>query len=351
MVTRRLFESQEMKKEDLVVVDDGKSTALVRVTTVGKDCSGVMEKTRHDNPRSIDFAPDQVLVNLGPQPKFGTVYGCKVEWLHETRQTDEWGPIHFFRDTTGKERKAVRQVLDGQLALRKKLGLPVPDYMASVHVREKSGKWAGTYAYRPRNKEGDIITLRPSSFTEPTEQQSVVKPSRWLDYVVAHEDAHGWWYRYCTAKVKARWIKAYHSLCVLSASEPDEVKSLGRDFLKTTATVRDYRTDLPEEHQALFDGCISWIVDYHSLSRDNIDTLLDVDRSSVKALWPTDKLFDTDTQIPLGEYASTSVEELFAEAFALRYATGMKLPKQFENLMAKTITFLARTAKNVTYEE
>jgi len=334
-----------MRVDDLVVVKDDKSKHLVRVLKL-KPLSGVLESSRADEPKYVDFDEKQVLVNLGAKPMFGSVYGCKVEWMRSRHPHEAWGQITVMRDLSKVERKVIREALDNQLALRKRLRLPAPTYIKAVELRENSGKWAGKYAFRPR--DSDVMQLMPKSFAEVSESQGVVKPNKWLPYLIAHEDAHGLWYRYCTPKMHARWINLYHSTVMLSRAEPDAVRNLGKAFFKSRASKQEFASDLTEEDGALFDSCIGWITNYHSLSQRNLDVLFADNPSNIKQLWPREAIFETDHEIPLGEYASVSPEECFAEAFALKYAGGMKLPKAFDNLMEKTIEALPRIAK--TYQ-
>jgi hypothetical protein len=330
-------------RDDYVIIqykDEGreiKQLLKVQSKDTSKDeLSGMLEHDRAYNPRTIDFQAKTIIANLGPKPVPGTAYGLRVEPWRKTRVHDFWGDVHVFRSMPKEESKALKLALDSQAEFftRKGLGFFAP---LNVEIRPPRGKYAGTYQYTGKEDVKDTLTLSPKSFGEPTKQQEVVKARKWIEYLICHEGAHGVWYRGCSNKIKARWIKAYHSTHILSSTSVSEVIKLGKSFVKAGVAIPDFRSDLDEDQQNLFDACVSWIKDYHSLNSKHLRVLIDThDFDAIKKLWPQENILDSDFEIPLGEYASTNPEEFFAEAFSLYFATGMKIPRNIEKLLLKT---------------
>jgi hypothetical protein len=334
-----------MEQNDYVIFRDDKGRHhLVQVTSKDNrdEVTGILERDRAYDPKSVSFERSAVVASLGPDPVFGTAYGCKVEPYQNTRHHRFWGDVHFFRKLEPIERKAIKIALDEVAETLTKLKLT--DFAPlDVEIKPASGRYAGSYKYTGKDDVRDLMKLHPKSFVDPMSDESMVRPKAWTIYLLMHEAAHGIWYRMVPNSIKARWIKAYHSTVVLKSTSADVVQKLGRQFTKAQQHFTDFRSELPEEHCELFDACLTWIKNYHSLSQHNLNVLVEAqDFELLGTLWPTEELLDTDHEIPLGEYASKNVEETFAEAFALYYAAKIKIPKQFETLLLKTVQKIRR---------
>lgn len=341
---------KKLRQGDYLIIqtkdDNGKlNNNLLKLTSknVGKNMHGVLEKNRAYEPKTVDFDDKQIIANLGPKPAYGQAYGCKVEpWLR-TLPHDFWGDIHIFRNLTKAEKKALKSALDdqAQFFLKHHLGYIAP---LNMEIRPKTGTYAGRYQYTGKEDKPDTMILSPISFTdEPNSKQEVVKPKHWVNYVICHEGAHGVWFRGCNSSIKARWIDAYHATMILKETDPSHVIKLGKKFVKSRTDMDDFCSGLDEEQTSLFDACVSWINDYHSLNRKHLKILIDSgNHDSIGKLWPQEKILDSDAEIPLGEYASKNPEEFFAEAFSLRYANNMKLPKNIQKLLDKTLEKVGR---------
>jgi hypothetical protein len=131
---------------DYVIIDYDNRHYLMKVLKRRDDgtLTLINEKELPYQTLEQDFASEAVLLNLGPRPKHGTVYGCKVEPYRSTIFVPTWGEVHFFRKNTKDERKTLRTGMKNVLELLKLQGwsnvkdlLPIP-----VEIHDKKGPMA-----------------------------------------------------------------------------------------------------------------------------------------------------------------------------------------------------------------
>lgn len=328
-----------MKTDDYVIIQVENKNHLLKITSKhakGDDIQGMLEKDRHLKPKTTTFSDSQVIAVLGPKPASGTAYGQKIEPWKRTKVHDFWGNIHFFRDMEKDETKALKLSLDhvANVLTKQKTGFFVP---LELEIRPAKGRWTGMYRYNGGGEELDQLQLMPKSFVDPGKIE-VVKQKYYTDYLLLHESAHGIWFKGMNAKLKARWIEAYHATLLLAEAEAKDVHKLGKEFVKARVDIKSFKDELEEPQQKLFDSCVSWIKDYHNLSRDHLNILCDADEySAIGKLWPNEKIMDNDFEIPLGDYAATKPEEFFAEAYSFHFAGKIQIPKNILALLQKTI--------------
>jgi hypothetical protein len=71
------------------------------------------------------------------------------------------------------------------------------------------------------------------------------------------------------------------------------------------------------------------------MSPEDLNILLNQNSKALSAIWPTSAAISHSDSL-ISEYAKTSVQELFAEAFAYHF-TGKELPKTIKKLLEKTV--------------
>lgn len=329
-----------MNTKDYIIVRKDEKNHLVHLTskdTKGKSLYGILEKGRHLEPTTIEFADKEVIAQLGPKPTPGTAYGCKIEPWKRTLPHDFWGDVHIFRDLPKEEKTALKIALDAQAKFftKLRLGFFAP---VSMEIRPPNGTYSGMYKYTGKDDVQDTIILSPRSFAEPNSSQDLIKPRYWTNYVICHEGFHGVWFRGCDNRIKARWIDAYHATLKLSETEPKQVIKLGRKFVDSATSMEDFIGGRSEEDKALFEACISWIKDTHNLKQDHLSILVSCGQhDSIGKMWPTERILDKDFEIPLGKYASKNPEEFFAEAASIHFGGKVQIPKNILALLEKTI--------------
>jgi hypothetical protein len=314
--------------DDYIVVSQGKKNFIGKVVkegTIKLTPPKVPEETEY-----LQYLPNEVIAILGDNPKIGgTVYWCKFEPHLKTMVHDGFGDIHWFFKPLKPFRDQLNQVLDKVFSIMEenKLSSVFP---LNVEMRVPSGKYTGTYRYTGRDKTEypDTMTLKP-------------KEGDQLNYVVLHELGHAVWYRLLTHrhKIRARWIKLYHRAITVTEVGAKDVNRIlqGIKSQDDGGLVSDYRGQLSEEDQLIFDACVSYVYDYHSIDLIGLDTLLAGDED-IDNLWP-DTVKLSDMEVQLTEYAQKSVEEYFAEAFSLHFS-GKKLPSVTSQLLEKTLQAL-----------
>ena len=314
-----------VKAGDYVVVSSPKK-ALVLASS---ESQGEIKPSFYvEEPTLIDFKPEDVVANLGTSPMIGTVFGCKVEPLVRTLVHESFGDVHFFYKPVKAFRQALWDSLDFAYEQLEKHNLT--EFMpCTLEVRQPSGKYAGYYKYSGRDisEKPDVLCVKPADISA-------------INYVVLHECGHGVWFRQLrSSKWRARWVKLYHKAVSVVEIETKEVMRIlkGIQEQDDTGLVSDYRGQLSEDDQRIFDACTAYISDYHNLDVKALDVLFQ-SGDDLTSLWPT-VVHVSDMSTHLTEYAMKSPEEYFAESFGL-YMAGKKLPATTNELMVKTLAYL-----------
>lgn len=297
---------------------------IVKVDKEKKKYQAVLEKDSIDGSEApFDFNPKEIVATLGRAPKPGSVYGVSVEPLRERIDHSFWGEIRIFAELDDTQRKNLRAALkDVKERLQK---IRMPQLPLITEIRAQKGKMLGYYKHKPK-AEFDVLCAKIDDTVSE------------MDYIVAHEYAHGIWYRHMMPKQRMSWVRMYHDAITLNDVSPKELKNILED-LKQNGDLYSYYKECDEEAQQVLKAVFRHIKQVHSIDRKHFELALTVG-DDISVYWPKSVELSEKT-ILLTEYARKSPEELFAEAFALRFV-GKKLPQKINDLLDKHLRTLVK---------
>jgi hypothetical protein len=288
---------------------------------------GVLESSLiTDDPEHIDYAPEDVMCNLGQEPKVGNYCGVTVRPYIKTIETKRYGPIHICRKIEKKDisalNSAMKTVFEWYAQNATTSFLP----LHAIYIYPPKGKYAGMYVKRVRKNEiEDEIHLFAKELSDV----------EYNKYVIAHEFAHGLWFRCVDKTLQARWVKLYQRRLKLSRVMEDRLTELWDSVLSYDGTIREYQKEIADDSDSLLlKDVIKYFKRVHHMDVRAIDTLLQHDSDLIGKLWPTSTVL-TEERSDLTEYAMTNTEEFFAEAVAYQ-CIGKKLPKDIRKALKVT---------------
>jgi hypothetical protein len=336
----------DIKKADYLVLrplDGGTKFRLVRATKkTGKGYVGALESERKGlKIDTVSFTNKQVLLNLGPAPLPGKVYGLDlVNRFRKCIEHDFWGKILVFTSLDNATSKLVRTSLDKTAKKIEKLGLAPYAGFIDTHLVAKQGKWAGKYCHNMNKDEGDtpsVIAYAPECADNKLE---------FMNYIVFHEFGHALRYNGVLGKkLRMKWLNEYRRSIEAFEISSAQLKTMfkhlssyieGEESLSSTLSKFSAEDD---EHKLWVRGLLRWFKEVHHMTSKELNIIWDnSDIDTLKELWPTNIIDSSKLAPVVSEYACTSVEETFSEVFAF-YALGKKLPARLVNLMEESIKF------------
>lgn len=270
----------------------------------------------------FEASAKEVVANLGPSPHVGSAYGLQVEPMRERIDHSFWGEIQIFHPLDDRQRKILRKEMKvAQEHLEK---LRAPRIELTTQIKTQTGKMLGFYKYRPK-ADTDILCVKLDDDVSD------------MQYKLGHEFAHGVWSRCFLPKMKMSWVKMYHDALEIDIVSDDDLKGILED-LKTYGDLRGFckeNPDLAPTMRAVF----RHIKQTHSLERHHFDMALMLGED-VGQYWPTSVEL-AEKQVIITEYARKSPEELWAEAYGLKFS-GKKLPSKVDALLEKCMTRLVK---------
>jgi hypothetical protein len=281
----------------------------------------------------VEFNPLDVLANLGKDPAVGKVFGVHVEPYIRAMDVPGWTTMRLYRTKATKEEiEAVKAAFVGFLKILKKHRADkFVEHLKQINIKSKSGKYAGMYRFKSGDGRLDEITLCPEDLSDP----------KFLTYVVAHEAAHGIWFRSVPAYIQAKWVKLFSKRITLHRSTEKELKSILDGIIKYSGTLSDYIKEMADETQTIIlKEVISHIRKVHCIDKQDLDILCLGEKERLADLWPTSADFGQKNYDP-SEYALTKPKEFFAECMSF-YMTGRKLSKDITRACEITLSKLTR---------
>lgn len=309
----------QVKTGDYVILNMvvGKKVLVkcIAVSQDGKKCRGIVEghiaKDKEEPP--VEFKAKEIIANLGNAPSVGSVYGLKIEPVRERMDHPFWGHIVVHHPLNDDQRSALRKSL--QTTQNKLKQINAPKLPIEMEVRTQVGKMAGFYKHRPK-AETDVLCIKLDDDMSD------------LEYRTSHEFAHGIWYRCFTPKMKMAWVKQYHAAVSINAYSDKDLKQL-LDDIKTNGDLRGFAKENPDDMPVLR-AIFRHIKQTHSVERQHFELALMLGED-VDQYWPN-AIELGEKQTLLTTYAEKSPEELWAEAFSLKFI-GKKLPAKLADLL------------------
>lgn len=276
----------------------------------------------------ITYDPENVIANLGPDPKVGKAFGVDIEPYINSITSKKYGTIHIYRKMDDKDFKALKRSMKTLYpklkANRCDITLPL-----TFRIKPAKGKHAGYYKMVTRRKDNqvmDYICLQPKVMTDPI----------YMEYVLAHEIMHSLWFRAVPDHLKAKWLKLYRKRLVMTKIKKTELDSLSQEIANYSGTISDYMKEMADEDtNAIIKEVLSWIAKHHRMKKREIKLLQDFDVEALMDLWPTHAEITKGLNDPT-EYAMKNVDEFFAESGAL-FITGKKLRKDITKALKVTL--------------
>lgn len=312
-------------RDDFLVVNvTAGKRALVKCLAVSKD--GKRAKARlaadTDEAPTFDLVLSEVVANLGKSPSVGSVYGLQIEPLRERIASNFWGEIQIFCELDDKRRKDVQLELKEARAKVEKLNLPPLPLLTQIKTR--NSKMLGFYKYRPK-ADADILCVKV--------EEDICD----MQYKLGHEYAHGIWFRNFLPKMRMAWVNMYHdSLDIAEVTDAELTTIL--DDLKTYGDLPGFLKENPDL-AATMRAVFRHIKQTHSLEKSHFQMALMLGED-IEQYWPS-SLELAEKQVLLTEYAQKSPEELWAEAFGLKFS-GKKLPAKIDALLEKCLRTLVK---------
>jgi hypothetical protein len=330
-----------ISKGDYVISSDGsdnkKKTFLFKVESVQKGiATGTVEKDSHlkDKRFTIEAPVKNIVINLGPEPFPGKVYGHDVSTLYKGRKThDFFGPLYFFYTMEEEAKKSLIGAFDkvARILEKNKLSFMADPQTCIWEIVPANGeKYAGMYK-RSKNPEKSPhrLHIRPE-----------VMPSVDFPYVIYHELGHHLHSEYMTGKkLNAQWVQLHATTIAVTSIRKEKSQELLDNLLAQEDSPSNFKSNLSEEDTLIYKLILKHINQQHNVSVKELDILFEADyKDEIRGVWPTRGIAKKDLAPIVSEYATKNYRELFAESVAYRL-TGKKLPKAVESLLDKSFSF------------
>lgn len=320
------------KKLAVVQLVDAKKPMLVQLRQNKDSLYGVLQNHAAGvAPDKIPIHPDEILsVFPHNRPLFGKVYQVEIEPWVKSVKIPHWGQVTYFRELSDAEDQNLQLGLDithKRFVKRNKLNFLLP---INLEIRTPRGKQVGMF-HLPKGDREPWIDLMPSSFIGNDAGSGADTVMR----IATHELSHAIWKIYLSDKMKARWIKLYHSFAKIHELTVTDLANMRDDVIGSKITLAQYRRALDDEAKLVFDVVIMWIKKIHHLNSRSLD-LLRSQGDDLNECWPRSKLHLSELKIPVTPYSATEPEEFFCESMSLA-SMQQKMPKAITKLIARTL--------------
>lgn len=318
-----------VEKDDYIIVRNRRKPVLCLVLNADSRRAVVEKSLLADEMEHITYEIEDVLCNLGPAPAHGKIYGCDVMPYQGTIESKKFGPILLFREVPKKELKALNKAMKSVYDIFEKQASVDFLPLHQIHICPKKGKYAGEYRSKAKGSDTfDVIKLFPETFADPI----------YNEYLIAHEFAHGLWYRCVSPELRSRWMNLYQKRVKLSAIDSNHLEELCSEVVRYEGGIRDYTKEVAEEDERLvIKEVLTYFKKYHSMAPADVDLMLAHDSGKLADMWPTRALL-SETRPDISQYSMTKVEEFFAEAVAYSM-TGKILPKDVQKGLDRTFKY------------
>lgn len=314
----------EVAKDSYVIVRRGSKNYLG--FAFNPERNRCLIELQNGEEETIEYDNDTLLAALGTKPKMGqTAFGVKIQPVLGSKDLPI-GRVVYRRELTDLDKKAFTSAMKRTYKAMRDQRLDIFP-IGKITLLPKKGRYAGMYYYRRKGDEVfDSIELHPDSFED----------RKYNEYILYHEYAHAIWYKKLEQHVRAKWVKAFQKRIEPELHKQRSMEAMLKELMEAQVLVQDFRKELDDEGKALFKEVLSHYKRYHRLDPKAMNLLLTEDSNKFAELWPTRMTTIKNVKHDISEYASTSTEEFFAEAFAY-HMTGRTLPKDITKLLNYTV--------------
>lgn len=324
----------KITKGDYFIAKEAKRDYLARALEDSTgDIEAVLEKDSHipGQKTTLTVPRKTVVLNLGPTPQHGKVYGLDVTGLYYTKKAhDTFGMVYFFYKPEKQIVKDLWAAMDKVTTILKKRGLEflLDDVIWEVMPYHKE-KFAGMYTKSKKENVLDRIQIRPE-----------LMPANFYTYIFLHELGHRLHLRFINnKKLNALWIRLFNTSIRVASVKKEVSASLLEGLMEQEDLPSDFKTTLGEEEALAYKWIVRTIQSTHGISIKELDTLFEADlKEDIRNLWPVRTIPRKELAPIISEYATRNHKETFAEAFAF-VLTSKKLPEQIVKLVDKSISF------------
>ncbi len=325
----------KISKGDYLIYKENNKHHLVKALADNdsKTVELVDEKNCHLQGMRNTFTGDlkQIILNLGPEPHPGKVYGHDVATLFRKRlDHPDFGNVHFFYRPAKEVLVDLRTSMDAAAKKLKKTGLEFLLDCEFEVLPFNGEKYAGRFLMSKKEDVPKRIQIRPE-----------IMPASEYQYVWHHELGHNLHLAYCkeARKLNAQWLKYYNTSIKIETIKKDKSQQLLDLLMDGEERPSDFKRGLDEEDTLAFNWIMRSIKQVSALSIKELDLLFEAEeKDEIKAVWPIRGIPHKELSPVITEYATVHYQELVAEAFGL-YMVGKKLPERAVKLVEKTIAY------------
>jgi len=319
--------SLTIKIGDFVAVRPDKKTFILLVDKIkGEKARGTVYNKMPYTEETMDFLLEDVLANLGSNPKAGSIYGCSFD-IFDSKAVSSFGDVNFFGNKSKKEKKEILAEIETFYTKIKKKSLHkfLP---LIIEVQEEKGNLDGHYVHHYKGDSLDILSFHLAHNVDNA-------------HIFFHEYGHGVWYHLLDDRIRAHWTKAYYKHVEINRiTKENYSQHLAAIEGQYKQTVSDYRKTIADkEEKKEFNKVLSQIKKVHALDLVDLDTLRSQNKS-LKKFWPRLDIEESKFKMMVSDYAQKNSREHFCECFAM-HMIGEKIPKSLQKLMEKTLTKIA----------
>jgi len=299
-----------------------------------KSVEAVLEKDCHIQGmrHTLTVALSDVVVNLGPDPHPGKVYGHDVGSVHRKRVTHKaFGDVHFFYRP---EKQVITDLSEAMTKVGAALKKQGTSFLLSNVVFEvlpfNGEKYAGRFMMSKNDKIPKRIQIRPE-----------IMPASEYAYVLYHELGHNLHMDFCKAskKLNAQWLKLFNTSIRVETIKKDKSLHLMNALMAGEECPSDFKRGLDEDDALAFKWIIRTIQQVNGLAIQDLDTLFEADmKEEIAKVWPVRNIPRKELAPIISDYAAVSFKETFAEAYAF-YMTKKKLPESIVKLLERSISY------------
>ena len=319
-----------MKAEDYIIFHDDNIDKKHNLLGKVEKVNPLLVKLQPDlfgNQPTVETSRKNILCVVGPKPTSGHVYGVDLSNIYRTSvPMDKFGILHYY----WAPEKSVRKALKSAFAIAAKKLESAKLYTIfdeQVNYSIRSMRSAGMYYIgNDEKKIPHRIELDPSRTTIED-----------LPHCILHEIGH-FYFNKLDDDWQFKWVNLYATYVQMDRFTSRDMKALRDNFVHSGLSFVEFRKELDEPEQTYFKLVQKHLQKCFKLNPKQLQLLYEENQEVVISKFPTSTL-KVNYETLVSEYATKNYHELFAESFAF-YLLGMKLPKDVNRLIEKTIAVL-----------